>query len=379
MKVLHTIGEMGTGGAESLVVELVRGGDSVGWHSAVASAGGWREQELSDLPGVSLYQVPLSRRRPTGLLRAVQATRRAIRADDPDVVVAHNVGVTVATWLALRTLRHRAPLVTVFHGVAATDYRAAARVLNRCPDAVVTVSSTILDRLRTAGLRPRRTEVIRNAVTAPPLSSREQARQELGLDPGTPIALCAARMVDQKRHDILLQAWATVTTPALLLLAGDGPNREAVHRQVAELGLGGRVQLLGVRDDVPRLLAASDLSTLASDWEGLPVAVLESMAAGRPVVATAVDGVAEAVGHGGGVLVPPGDPVALAGALDSLLGDLDRCHDEGAAAQRVIADFYDPRHLMAGYDQLLRSLLSATRTSGAPAEPAWQDDETRTA
>ena len=379
VKVLHTIGEMGTGGAESLVVELVRGGDSVGWDSAVASAGGWREAELSAVPGVVLYRVPLSRRRPTGLLRAVQATRRAIKADDPDVVIAHNVGVTVATWLALRTLRRRAPLVTVFHGVAATDYRAAARVLNRCPDAVVTVSSTILDRLRAAGLRPRRTGVIRNAITAPPLPSREQARRELGLDPATPIALCAARMVDQKRHDILLQAWAAVTTPALLLLAGDGPNRDAVRTQVTELGLGDRVRLLGVRDDVPRLLAACDLSTLASDWEGLPVAVLESMAAGRPVVATAVDGVAEAVGHGGGVLVPPGDPAALAVALDILLGDLDRCRHEGVAAQGVIADFYDPRHLMAGYDQLLRSLLPSTGTPGPPADLARQDDETRTA
>jgi glycosyltransferase involved in cell wall biosynthesis len=152
-----------------------------------------------------------------------------------------------------------------------------------------------------------------------------------------------------------------------------------VHAQVTELGLGERVRLLGVRDDVPRLLAACDLSTLASDWEGLPVAVLESMAAGRPVVATAVDGVAEAVGHGGGVLVPPGQPAALAVALDSLLGDLDRCHDEGVAAQQVIADHYDPRRLMAGYDQLLRSLLSPTGTPGAPADPAWQDDETRTA
>jgi glycosyltransferase involved in cell wall biosynthesis len=379
LKVLHTIGEMGTGGAESLVVELVRGGGTVGWHSAVASAGGWREEELSAVPGLTLYRVPLSRRRPTGLLRAVRATRRAIQADDPDVVVAHNVGVTVATWLALRTLRHRAPLVTVFHGVAATDYRAAARVLNRCPAAVVTVSSTILARLRAAGLRPRRTEVIRNAITAPPLPSREQARRELDLDPGIPIALCAARMVDQKRHDVLLQAWAHVSTPALLLLAGDGPNRDAVHAQVTELGLGERVRLLGVRDDVPRLLAACDLSTLASDWEGLPVAVLESMAAGRPVVATAVDGVAEAVGHGGGVLVPAGDPAALAAALDSLLGDLDRCHDEGVAAQGVIADYYDPRQLMAGYDQLLRSLVSPIGTPDPPADLAWQDDETRTA
>jgi glycosyltransferase involved in cell wall biosynthesis len=376
LRVLHTIGEMGTGGAESLVVELVEGGPSVGWHSEVASAGGRREADLLRVAGTRVHRVPLSRRRPDGLARAVAATRRAIRAADPDVVLAHNVGVTAATWLALRLLRHPAPLLTVFHGVAAGDYRTSARLLSRAPAAVVTVSGTIRDRLVAAGLGPRPPIVIPNAVTAPALPDRARSRRELGLATDTPVALCAARMVDQKRHDVLLRAWTSVRPPAVLLLAGDGPNRAAVEHLRDELGLGGRVKVLGNRSDMARLLAVADVCTLSSDWEGLPVALLEAMAAGRPVVSTAVDGVVEALGHGGGLLVPPGDPQALGQALDGLLFDPAATRQAGLRAAEVVAAHFDPRAMIRSYDQLLRSLVPQP-VAGAPSPAATDDDETR--
>jgi len=376
LRVLHTIGEMGTGGAESLVVELVQGGPAVGWHSEVASAGGRREADLLQVEGTRLHAVPLSRRRPDGLARAVAATRRAILAADPDVVLAHNVGVTAASWLALRLLRHRAPLATVFHGVAATDYRTSARLLSRAPAAVVTVSGTIRDRLVDAGLGPRPPIVIPNAVTAPPLPDRAAARRELGLDPGAPVVLCAARLVDQKRQDVLLRAWTAVRPPAVLLLAGDGPNRAAIEQLRDELGLGDRVRVLGTRTDMPRLLAAADVCTLSSDWEGLPVALLEAMAAGRPVVATAVDGVVEALGHGGGLMVPPGDPAALGAALDGLLADPSAVRAAGQRAAQVVATHFDPAAMMHSYDRLLRSLVPLP-AAGQHLPAAIDDDETR--
>lgn len=361
VRVLHTIGEMGTGGAESLVVELIRRGAEVGWTSEVASAGGRREVELVGAGHARAHRVPLSRRRASGFAQALRATRRAIRSCDPDVVVAHNVGVTAVSWLALRTLRHRAPLVTIFHGVAAADYTASARLLSRAPDAVVTVSGAIHRRLEQAGLRARRVEVIPNAVTAPTLPDRETARRTLDLPLDVPIALCVARLVDQKRHDMLFRAFAEVSEPALLLVAGDGPNRQPLTRLRDELGLTERIHLLGARSDIPTLLAAADLTTLASDWEGLPVAVLESMAAGRPVVATDVDGVAEVLRHGGGLLVPPQDPDALSDALTRLLTDPVAAAAAGAQAARVICEHYDPTQMVRRYDRLIRDLLCAQR------------------
>src|SRR4051794_32432094 len=128
MKVLHSIAEMGTGGAESLVAELVRRGPLVGWHSSVASAGGPREEDLVQTGWSDAYRVPVSRRSPPGLLRAAAATRRVLVTADPEVVTAHNVGVTAALALAQTTRRTRLPVITVFHGVAATHYRPAAAV-----------------------------------------------------------------------------------------------------------------------------------------------------------------------------------------------------------------------------------------------------------
>ncbi len=357
MRVLHTIGEMGTGGAESLVVELVRRGPDVGWTSAVASAGGAREDELLSEGLAEVRRVPLSRRRPAGLAQAVAATREALREIRPDVVLAHNVGVTAATRLALLTLPRRTPVVTVFHGVAAEDYRAAALTLSAASTEVVTVSEAIAQRLVAAGLRRRRAVVIPNAVTAPALPDRRTARAALGLSVDAPVALCAARLVDQKRHDVLLRAWNELPPDFLLLVAGDGPNRGALEALHAELGLGERVRLLGNRSDVARLLAATDVCTLASDWEGLPIFVLESMAAGRPVVATDVDGLREVLRDGGGALVPPRDPAALAGALGQMLLDQEVRAAAARAARETVDRRHDPAHMARAYDVLLRAAV----------------------
>jgi glycosyltransferase involved in cell wall biosynthesis len=365
MHVLHAIGEMGTGGAESLVAELVRRGPEVGWRSTVASAGGSREDEIVAEGLADVHRVPLSRRRPAGLARAVVATRRALVDAAPDVVLAHNVGVTAAVTLAQLSRLRRVPVVTVFHGVAAGDYRTAARLLSTVPRAVVTVSEATAGRLRAAGLR-RPPVVIPNAVTAPALPDRQQARHELGLEPGEPVALCAARLVGQKRHDVLLRAWGRLPQHCVLLVAGDGPDRPALEALHRELDLGDRVRLLGNRTDVPRLLAAADVATLASDWEGLPVFVLEAMAAGRPVVATEVDGLTEVLRDGGGLLVPPGSPDALAVALERLLTDPATRGAAADAARRTIADEHDPLRMTRRYDQLLRGLVAGPSATHAP-------------
>lgn len=355
MRVLHAISEMGVGGAESLVVELVRRGAGAGWESAVASNGGPREDELQRERLAATYRVPLSRRSPGGLARAGLATRRVLVGWAPDVVVAHNVGVTASVALARRTLRRRIPTAAVFHGVAAGEYRTAARILDLGADEVVTVSEAIARRLADSGLR-RRPVVIPNAVTAPAMPSREDARRALGIPLDVPVALCAARLVEQKRHDVLLRAWSALPEGCQLLIAGDGPQRSRLSALHEELGLGGSVQLLGSRGDVPRLLAAADVATLSSDWEGLPIFVLEAMASGRPVVATRVDGLAEVLSDGGGLLVPPGSPSALAEALGTMLLDPRARADAAAAALRTVERRYNAATMVARYDDLLRGL-----------------------
>jgi glycosyltransferase involved in cell wall biosynthesis len=201
------------------------------------------------------------------------------------------------------------------------------------------------DRLRAAGLDS--PVVIENAVFPQPrTATRVAVRAALGIGDETPVALCVARMEPQKRHDVLLDAWSRVGGDAVLWLAGEGSLRAQLIRQAARLD---RVRFLGNRADVPDLLAAADVTVLTSDWEGMPVAVLESLAAGTPVVASDVDGVRGAVG-GGGLVVPRRDPAATAAALRTLLYDAD-----ARAARTCGAKVRDHHALMASYDDVLRA------------------------
>ncbi len=344
MRVLHVISEMGAGGAETLVAGMAVRGEEYGWVSAVASGGGFRADALA-AAGVPTFPVPLARRSKAGVLKAAWATRRAIRRFRPDVVLAHNVGASLVTRLA-----GRRPL-TVFHGVADHDYPAAARILRRTSGAVVAVSEATADRLTAAGLD--RPVVIRNAVfPGTPVFGRAEIRASLGVPSRTPVALCLARLEPQKRHDVLLDAWASVDGDAVLWLAGDGSLRPELERRAAALGR--RVEFLGTRADVPDLLAAADVTVLTSDWEGLPLAVLESMAAGRPVVATDVGGIGGVLAGGGGIVVPPADPAATAAALGRLLFDPAARETAAAEGIRVVERDYDPHPLMKSYDELLR-------------------------
>ncbi|WP_158883504.1 glycosyltransferase [Amycolatopsis anabasis] len=358
MRVLHVISEMGTGGAEALVREMAVRGEDFGWLSGVASGGGRHAEELGG-QGIPIFGVPVARRRAGGLLRAAASTRTALRRFQPDAVIAHNVSASASAKMAMLPGR-RVPLLTVFHGVAEADYPDAARILHRTSDQVVAVATAIADRLAAAGLT--KPAVIRNAVS--PVcqpSLRGPARQLLTLSSQDSVALCVARLEPQKRHDVLLEAWARLGGPAVLLIAGDGSLRGALERRCADLGIEERVRFLGNRNDVPALLAAADVTVLTSDWEGLPIAVLESLAAGCPVVATDVDGVRELLADGGGVLVPPRDPDATAEALRGLLADRRARNIAAAMGLTAIRRRHDPNVLMRSYDELLRSELVGGR------------------
>jgi glycosyltransferase involved in cell wall biosynthesis len=358
MRVLHVISEMGSGGAETLVAGMVLAGGSVGWESAVASGGGHRADMLRTR-GVPTFPVPVARRKATGVLRAAVAARSAVQRFAPDVVLAHNVSATMVARLAVAPARAM-PVVTVCHGLADADYRGAARILRYTARTVVAVADGTADRLRAAGLPD--PVVIPNAVFPQRATThRGVIRERLGLTPDVPVALCVARMEPQKRHDVLLDAWARVGGDAVLLLAGDGSLRTQLVRRCAELGLTDTVRFLGTRADVHDLLAAADVTVLTSDWEGMPVAVLESMAADRPVVATDVSGVRDVLAGGGGLVVPRRDPVATAEALATLLFDPAARAEAAAAGLDTIRRGHDPHTFMRSYDELLRTSIRGSR------------------
>jgi glycosyltransferase involved in cell wall biosynthesis len=200
-------------------------------------------------------------------------------------------------------------------------------------------------------------------------AGRRDVREELGLPPDAPLVGTVCGLRPQKALDVLVRASARVaeSIPGVrVLVLGEGPERDRLEALIEELGLASTVFLLGAwpHEDVPDFVDALDVTVLSSDFEGTPLAVLEFMGAGKPVVATAVGGVPDLIEDGvHGLLVEPGRPDALAEAVAALLRDPARRAAMGAAGrerQRAEFDFAETvRRLEGLYDELLAGRISS--------------------
>lgn len=208
------------------------------------------------------------------------------------------------------------------------------------------------------GIDPGRVEVLPNP--APSLTARttaEEARRALGVE--GPTLAFAGRLTAQKSLGVALEAIARVEG-VTLLIAGEGPEREALERRASELGLDGRVRFLGPqpRERVLELFRASDAAILSSSWENFPHTVVEALAVGTPVLATSAGGVGEIVADGrNGLLVPIGDVGGLAAAVARFFGDeelRDRLRREAAASVAA----YAPERIYARLEEILTEAAS---------------------
>jgi len=203
------------------------------------------------------------------------------------------------------------------------------------------------------GLVPERVSVLPNpAPPSSPLPGREELRRSFELN-GAALAF-AGRLTRQKSLEVALEALAR-TDGVELLLAGDGDEREGLERRAAELGLGARVRFLGPlpRERVLELFRAVDAALLSSSWENFPHTVVEALAVGTPVLATATGGVAEVVHDGrNGLLVPPGDADALAEAVRRFFADGELRARLRRTAAPSVAD-YTPESVYARLETIL--------------------------
>jgi len=225
---------------------------------------------------------------------------------------------------------------------------------------VFTPSAYLRDLAVSWGVRADRVSVLPNPAPAlPELPPRQELRRSFELD-GDTLAF-AGRLTAQKSLDVALAALARVDG-VTLLIAGDGDQRPSLERLATELGLAGRVRFLGPqpRERVLELFRAADAVVLSSSWENFPHAVVEALAGGTPVLATAIGGVAEVVRDGeNGLLVSAGDADALAGAVRRYFGDADlRDRLRTAAAPSVAA--YAPESILG---RLEETLLGVAHTS----------------
>jgi glycosyltransferase involved in cell wall biosynthesis len=295
--------------------------------------------------------------RPANDLRATIRMYRLIRASRPDIVHTHMAKAGTAGRLAARLAR--VPIVVhTFHGHTFHSYFGRAktafflrveRTLARFTDRIVAVGEDQRREIAAYGIAPLDKIVpIPLGLEIEPLLDAERDRgglkAELGLNGHSKLVGIVARLVPIKAHEIFLEAAARVRDAepdAHFLVIGDGERRGELQAMARELGLADAVRFLGWREDMKRVYADLDVVALSSNNEGSPVALIEALAAARPVVATDVGGVAEVVEDGKtGLLAPPRDPVALAAGILELLRAPGRAEQLGRAGR---ASVY-PRH-----------------------------------
>jgi glycosyltransferase involved in cell wall biosynthesis len=184
-----------------------------------------------------------------------------------------------------------------------------------------------------------------------------KVRRELGIGDDEQLVVAVGSLVERKGHMVLLRALAQLEREGLprswhVAIAGRGELEGALKAFVAESGLVGRAHVLGHRDDVPDLLAAADIFTMPSLWEGLPVAMLEAMFACKPVIASACSGIPEAIESGRhGLLVPPGDQDALAAALRRLITSTEFRTRLGGAGRDRAAERFSVAGMVDAYER----------------------------
>ncbi len=366
-RVLLVITRGERGGAQIHVHDLVIGLDeSIDYHVIVGEPG-YLAPALR-AAGIAVEVMPSLQRAiaPAPDLATVRALRRRIRALQPALVHTHSTKAGLLGRLAAWSCG--VPVIHTAHAWSFSDGLSWARkswaipveaAAGRLTDRFITVSEA--DRevgTRWHVARDAQVRVIHNGV--PDVADRAQP----GAAVERPVIAMVARMAPPKDHALMLTALARVSAPCALWFIGDGPDRPRLEAQAAALGLGDRVRWLGVRADVPALLAQAHVFALVSRQEGFPLSILEGMRAGLPVVASEVGGVAEAVRDGdNGALVPRGDAAALARALDRLVADPGLRARQGAAAR---ADFVRRFSL----SQMLVSTRQVYGELAAPLGPA---------
>lgn len=385
LRVARVISRLNVGGPAIHTILLTAGLDAAGFESRLyVGAPGPAEGDMLPLArarGVEPIAVPgLGRSiHPGRDLGALGRLTREFRAFRPHIVHTHAAKAGTLGRIAARVARvpvtvhtfHGHVLRGYFHPAVTAAFRAIERALARRTTLIVALSpGQRADLLAMKIGRPERVGVIPLGLELDPFleaqTRRGGLRRHLDLRPDTKLVGIVARLVPIKDHETFLAAAARVARAdpaAHFVVAGDGPLRARLEAAAQRAGLGARAHFLGWWGDLPALYADLDVVALTSRNEGTPVCVLEAMAAGVPVVATAVGGVPDVVRHGEtGLLVPPGDPAALAAALASLLADPDRRSALGLAGRRVAYPAYDAKALIARVEAVYRELAAGLTT-----------------
>lgn len=369
IRVAYVIDHLRVGGAQRHLLEVVRGLDrdryALEMWSAAADPGDLAsvfEREGVPVRSFGISGTMLSPR----TLSAVRRVARDLAARDVQVVHGYLFEGNFLAALAGRLGRRPVTLVSKrsLDRYGRADRRIAAWVSNQLASRVTVNASAVWDVVREhEWCAPGRMVLIPNGVALPasvePSASRRDAEDPRG---NGPLVGMVGRLSWKKGYDVALAAFAQLrdALPGVRVdIVGDGELRADLEARAQSLGLGNTVRFLGQRRDVPELMRGFDCFVLSSLIEGMPNALLEAMAVGRPVVTTSAGGSAEVVVDGEcGLVVPPGDAAAIARAVESLLRDPQRARTFGERAERRVRESFSLEAMLRSFDELYTSELA---------------------
>lgn len=372
LRILHVITRLVVGGAQENTLLSIRGLQKLGHRVELAAGPETGPEGLLRVPeDIPFHTIPSLVReiRPIADLRALWDLYRLMRRGY-DVVHTHTskagvLGRIAARWAGVPLIVHT-PHGHVYHGyggkLRSRFFVWVERVLTPWTDALVALTDSERQEHLQAGVGlPRQWNVIPSGVEVDRYRQPTPLRRgEVGVPEQAFLIGCVARLVPVKGIEDAIEATAQLRElepPVHLVLVGDGPQRQALEELAEGLGVRDRVHFLGLRRDVPYLLPLLDLLVLPSRNEGMGRVIVEAQAAGLPVVATRVGGIPDLVADGRtGLLVPPGDPAALAAAVRSLHGDRETFLRMKDATQGRVAGHFSAEAMVAALDRLYREV-----------------------
>lgn len=374
---------LGVGGAEQQLLELARGMDKSRFKPIIVTLSPFPQGQLEREARAAGLEVLSLNRRSRFDLGALWRAFRLLRQRRVDVVQPYLTPATLYGLLPALIAGTPVKIVTERCGLRAEVSwlnrlaRNTEDFLSRFADSIVANSQTGKEYVVRRGLNPARARVIYNGVNLDRLATTAekvaQVRAAMGVPPGGRVVGIVAHLTPQKDHLTFLRAARIISQnqpQTRFALVGDGPLRPLLEREAAELGIAPLVAFCGIQRDIGSYIGSFDVAVQCSvDKEGCSNVILEAMAMGKPVVATEVGGNPELVEpRVSGLLVPPGDPQALAGAVISLLEDPNSCQAMGEKGRaRVLATFSKER-MVANYEQLWLELLEK---KGRARQESW--------
>jgi glycosyltransferase involved in cell wall biosynthesis len=368
MRVVHVIETPGPGGAEKVLVDVATGLPSSYESFGLMLCESWTGRELTTR-GVPVSVMPLQKAFDTSW-----PVRFAKYLREHRIGLVHSHEFTGNCYAAAGARLAGVPIVCTTHGKNYWPYRFYRRQAYRwvCNNAhaFVAVSTDLAQfAAATLGVKSNRVRIVRNGIDTrafePDTILREQTRDRLMLQPSELLILSVGELTEVKGHEYLLRAFARMkgqSSNLTLAIAGDGPLRAHLESLASESGIAARVKFLGHRRDIKALLNAADVFVMPSLSEGLPLAILEAMAIGLPIIATAVGGVPEVIKSGEtGWLVQPQQPEALASTLCNVLQNESERRRIGNSAQVLCRRDYALDATIRDYVRLYEGQSEMTR------------------